>query len=44
MSSNDTMIRVSTTTREKLGAIGRKNQTYDDIINELIANKKEACA
>ena len=42
--STVTTIQISTATREKLGAIGRKNQTYDDIINELIANKKEACA
>jgi hypothetical protein len=36
-----TTILVETTTREKLRQIGRKNQTYDQLINELIRAKKE---
>jgi hypothetical protein len=30
---------IKTTTREKLRHIGRKNQTYDQLINELIERK-----
>jgi hypothetical protein len=33
-------ILVETTTREKLRQIGRKNQTYDELINELIIKTK----
>lgn len=29
-------IRIRASTREKLKAIGRKGETYDDIINRLI--------
>lgn len=36
-----TTILVETTTREKLRQIGKKNQTYDELINELIRAKKE---
>lgn len=31
-----TTILVESTTRQRLQQIGRKNQTYDEIINELI--------
>ena len=34
-----TTILVENTTREKLRQIGRKNQTYDDLITELIKTK-----
>jgi predicted CopG family antitoxin len=34
-----TTIVIKTTTREKLRHIGRKNQTYDQLINELIERK-----
>jgi hypothetical protein len=34
-----TTILIKTTTREKLRHIGRKNQTYDQLINELIKGK-----
>jgi hypothetical protein len=30
---------IKTTTREKLRHIGRKNQTYEQLINELIERK-----
>jgi hypothetical protein len=35
-----TTILIESTTREKLREIGRKSQTYDKLINELIATKK----
>lgn len=34
-----TTIVIKTTTREKLRHIGRKNQTYEQLINELIERK-----
>ena len=34
-----TTILVENETREKLKQIGRKNQTYDDVINELVSSK-----
>ena len=34
-----TTILVESRTREKLRHIGRKNQTYDELINELIETK-----
>ena len=34
-----TTILVENTTREKLRQIGRKNQTYDELIAELIKTK-----
>jgi hypothetical protein len=34
-----TTILVENTTREKLRQIGRKNQTYDELITELIKTK-----
>lgn len=38
---NLTTIRVKTATRDALAEIGAKNQTYDDIIEELITLKKQ---
>jgi len=32
----DTTIRISKETRKRLGEIGSKNQTFNDIIKELI--------
>jgi hypothetical protein len=37
-----TTILVETTTRERLRQIGRKNQTYDQLINELIKTKGDS--
>ncbi|MGA9843530.1 MAG: hypothetical protein WBP64_07845 [Nitrososphaeraceae archaeon] len=37
-----TTILIKTTTREKLRQIGRKNQTYDQLINELIKRKENS--
>lgn len=37
-----TNIVIKKETRIKLGNIGRKNQTYDDIINELIQTSEES--
>jgi predicted CopG family antitoxin len=34
-----TTIVIKTLTREKLKQIGRKNQTYDELINELIRKR-----
>lgn len=39
-----TTILVEDTTRQKLRQIGRKNQTYDQLINELIQIKGEGNA
>jgi hypothetical protein len=39
MSVMETTILVKKSTRDLLREIGRKNQTYDDLINELIQNK-----
>ena len=36
-----TTILVDNTTRELLRQIGRKNQTYDQLLNELIKTKKD---
>ncbi len=36
-----TSILIETNTRNELRRIGRKEQTYDDIINELIKNIKD---
>lgn len=36
-----TNIQVKVSTREKLALLGRKGQTYDDIINELIHRVEE---
>lgn len=36
MTSNYTTIRVSRTTLDKLATFGKKGQTYDQIINELL--------
>lgn len=33
-----TNIRISFQTRKHLNTIGRKNQTYDEIINEIITH------
>jgi hypothetical protein len=38
-----TTILVESETRERLRRIGRKNQTYDQLINELIKGKRSAC-
>jgi hypothetical protein len=35
-----TTILIETTTREKLREVGKKNQTYDQLINELIKSKR----
>jgi hypothetical protein len=37
-----TTILIESTTREKLREIGRKCQTYDKLINELIDTKKRS--
>ena len=37
-----TTILIKTTTREKLRHIGRKNQTYDQLINDLIKRKENS--
>lgn len=37
-----TNIVISKETRNRLCKVGRKNQTYDDIINELIQTRKES--
>lgn len=37
-----TTILIRTTTREKLRHIGRKNQTYDQLINQLIKRKEKS--
>lgn len=34
---NKTVIQVTFETRDKLVSVGKKNETYDDIINRLIA-------
>jgi hypothetical protein len=39
MHMSKTTILVESTTRERLRQIGRKNQTYDELINELIEIK-----
>lgn len=36
-----TTILVENTTRELLKQIGRKNQTYDQLLNELIKTRKD---
>lgn len=41
MSSYKTSIVIDNKTRNSLKKIGRKEQTYDDIIGELINNRKE---
>ena len=33
------VIRIKRSTREKLAKLGRKNDTYDDIINKFISKK-----
>lgn len=35
-----TTILVESTTRERLRQLGRKNQTYDELINELIETRR----
>jgi len=35
-----TMIRIKRTTHERLTKLGRKGQTYDDVINDLINKVK----
>jgi len=40
MSSEDTRIPVSKHTRERLKSFGCKGETYDDIIQDLIAERK----
>ena len=37
-----TTILIKTTTREKLRHMGRKNQTYDQLINQLIKRKENS--
>jgi hypothetical protein len=34
-------ILIESITREKLKQIGRKGETYDDLINQLLQKKKE---
>lgn len=41
MSENKTTIVINTKTRHTLRHVGRKYQTYDDIINELLEQKYE---
>ena len=36
---NNTTILIRNVTRDKLKRIGRKDQTYDELINELIGNQ-----
>ena len=36
MNKQHTTIRISKEVREKLNEIGRKNETYDDVIKRLI--------
>ena len=43
MSDEWTMIPVRKSTREKLKDIGRKGETYDEIINRLIEFWREKC-
>lgn len=33
---NNTTIRITKTTKEKLKALGKKGDTYDDVISKLI--------
>ena len=40
MIKNKTSIIVTGTTRDELRRIGRKEQTYDQVINELIKTKQ----
>ena len=40
MLKNKTSIIVTETTRDELRRIGRKEQTYDQVINELIKTKQ----
>ena len=40
MHMSKTTILVESDTRERLRKIGRKNQTYDQLINELIKAKR----
>lgn len=35
-----TVIQIRKTTREVLNSFGKKNQSYDDVINDLIMAKK----
>jgi len=37
-----TSILIKTNTRDELRRIGRKEQTYDDIVNELLKKAKES--
>ena len=41
MRKNLTTILITRTTRKKLGEIGKKDETYDDVINVLITAYKE---
>jgi hypothetical protein len=41
MSKHKTSIIVYSNTRDILRTLGRKDQTYNDIINELIMDKKK---
>jgi len=40
---DNTFIRVSKATREKLADIGSKRDTYDKIIVRMLETQKEAC-
>jgi len=40
MSSEDTRIPVSKETRERLKSLGSKGQTYDEVIQDLLAERK----
>lgn len=37
---NRTTIQIDVTTREKLSRLGKHGESYDDIINRLLAAKK----
>jgi hypothetical protein len=41
MFDNKASIVIHSDTREYLKSIGRKSQTYDDIIKELLGNQKK---
>ena len=36
----ETTIKLKSTTRDRLKSLGTKDQTYDDIVNEVLDNKK----
>ncbi len=36
-----TLIRVKLSTKERLDSLGRKNESYDDVIQKLLNNQKE---